>query len=76
MASMIALNRKCCLKAAFQILSLLKSKHNGVAVLNPTKTGIGLTHFPAEDQSATSHGPCKEDVTFNYLAPKDKCSNV
>ena len=52
-----------------QLLLLLKSKHNGVPVIDPTNTEIDQPQFPSEDWSVTPHGPFKEDTPSNAPSP-------
>ena len=70
MASMMALPREGHLAVVFNIFSLLKIKHNGVAVLDPAGPEIDQTQFPNEHWSATPFGPYKEDVPSSEPAPR------
>ena len=72
MYSMTSLPRKVHFSAVFQMFSFLNSKHNGVAVFNPTKPEIDTTQFPTAHWSVTPYGTCKEDVPSN--APTLRCT--
>ena len=56
MASVMALPLEGYLKSMIQILSLLNSKHNVVAVFDPTDPDIELTNFSTEDRYSMRHG--------------------
>ena len=70
MDSVMAIPREGHLNAAVQMFSLLKSKHNEVAVLDPIEPEIDQTQFPTEDWSET---PCKEDAPSNKSEPMRTC---
>ena len=56
-ASVIDLPREGHLSMAFQMISFLKSKHNGVTVFDPTDPEINQAQFPTEDWSETPYVP-------------------
>ena len=76
MASTMAPPREGQLTVAFQMVSFLKSNHDGVAVFDPTKPGIDETQFPTEDWSATPYCHCKEDAPSNAPVIRGMCFNV
>ena len=49
MASMVDLLREGNFNAVHQMFSLLKRKHNGVTVFDPSEPRIDKTQFPIED---------------------------
>ena len=70
MASMMAMPRAGHLETVLHMFAFLKSKHNGVMVLDPTEPDIDLTSFRSEDWSATPYGICEEILPPNAPIPR------
>jgi len=62
MASMMAMPRVGHLDTVLHMFAFLKSKRNGVMVLDPTESDIDLTSFRTEDWSTIPYGICEEEA--------------
>ena len=69
LASMMALPREGHMCAVYQMFALLKTRHNGVMVFDPTEPDIDETKFKKEDWSATPYGLCSEELPANAPEP-------
>ena len=67
MAFVMAPPRERYLSTVFQMLSFLRSKHNDMAVFDPSNTKIDLAQFITECCSVTPYGACKYDGPTDSL---------
>ena len=58
------------------MFSFLKSKHNGVTVLDPTEPNDDITQFLTEDWSKSPYGCCKEDAPYNSPKRRGTCISM
>ena len=70
MASIISLPLEGRLNTVLQMVSFLESKHNGVAVFDPTEPEIDQNQFLTGCWFASLYGPCKKDTLSSAPVPR------